>query len=183
MNRSIIAATLSLCLPCLWGCPGLGVLDFLGSLEGLSARDDPKSTAADLAGRWCLQGEERGFFGFFELDETGDPVRLEDNPVVVDSLQLDTLILDGQPHTSAETLLEYTATASTTIENDLITIFLDIRVASFGIQSGALAFEFEGRRVANNRLEGIAVTLQQFPGRDVPELFVEIGTATTGGCD
>lgn len=46
---------------------------------GFAALDsvaDPKSNAPQLAGRWCLRGEETGFRGFFEMDEDGDPTRL-----------------------------------------------------------------------------------------------------------
>ena len=46
-----------------------------------NSNPDPASDAPALEGRWCLEGAEQGFVGFFRLDETGDPIRDADGPV------------------------------------------------------------------------------------------------------
>ena len=146
---------------------------------------DPASNAPALEGRWCLEGAEQGFVGFFRLDETGDPIRLEDNPVVRDELQENEIILDGRRHATSGGL-EYLATARASLEGTLADIFVEVHVfANFGIdvEVGALALQFEGERVSSGRLEGITVTIQDFPSTPSPPLIIQRSTANKDSCD
>ena len=43
--------------------------------------------------------------------------------------------------------------------------------------------QFEGERVAADRLEGIAVTIQDFPENDASELIIQTATGTKDSCD
>lgn len=172
MNRR---ATLTLVLlagmSCVAGCPG-----------STTGRTDPNSSAAELAGIWCLTGDEQGFVGLFDLDEDGDPITLSDNPLVRSALGEDQLLLDGVPHTT-DNGMEYTAIASASADGGVVQIFVDIRVSTFGFVSGALALKFEGELTTPDRMDGVAVILQDFPGQDVPDLSVQTASATKGGCE
>lgn len=144
--------------------------------------NDPTSNAPALAGRWCLQTEEQGFVGFFELSETGDPESVRDNPLAIASLGVDELILDGQPHTTDQGF-QYTATAFAALDDTTMTLSFDVRVFAFGVESGALSLQFEGTRGSDDRVEGIAVTLQDFPGIETQDLAIERATATRNVCE
>lgn len=141
---------------------------------------DPDSDAPALKGRWCIQGEEAGFRGFLEIDEDGDPTALEDNPQIKSGLGEDVVKLDGRMRT-AESGLQYAAIAFAKLDGDDAELFIEIHVASFGYEVSALAIKMEAQRVTANRLEGVAVTIQDFEGE--PGLLIEIGTANRPGCD
>ena len=146
---------------------------------------DPSSNAPALEGRWCLEGAEQGFVGFFRLDETGDPIRLEDNPVVRDELEENEIILDGRRHATRGGL-EYSAIARASLEGTLADIFVEVHVfADFGfeVEVGALALQFEGERVSSGRLEGITVTIQDFPNSASPPLIIQRSSANKDSCD
>ncbi len=160
-----------LCLLCLTGCP-----------SSAPVGADPPSDAADLEGRWCLQGDDSGFFGFFRLDETGDPFELEDNPAIRDGLDEDVLILDGRSH-STNSGAQYTAIAFATLDGTAVEMFVELHVFTFGFEVGALAMKFEGERQSADRLEGIAVTIQDFPSEGVDDLIIQTATATKNTCD
>lgn len=159
-------------LLCVTGCVG-------NTSPGSS---DPSSDAPELEGRWCITGDESGFFGFLEMDATGDPITLQDNPVISSSLGEDLLILDGVRH-NTNTGLQYSAIAKTTLEGTKTTIFVELHAFGFGFEVGALAMQFEGERVAADRLEGIAVTIQDFPENDASELIIQTATGTKDSCD
>ena len=170
-RRGVTIALTLLGLLCLTGCPG-----------SAPAVVDPGSDAAELEGRWCLTGEEDGFFGFFRLDETGDPFELEDNPIARDNLQVDVLILDGRSH-STDSGAQYTAIASATLDGTDVELYVELHVFTFGFEVGALAMKFEGQRVGAETLEGIAVTIQDFPQADAPDLIIQKAGATKNTCE
>ena len=153
-----------------------------GNTSPSTSTSDPQSDAPALEGRWCLQGDDQGFIGFLELDDTGDPITLQDNPLALDELGEDTLILDGARHNTSSGA-QYSATAFATLDGVDVELYVELHVFSFSYESGALALKFEGERVTADRLEGITVTLQDFPGRDVPPLIVQTSTATKNACE
>ena len=157
---------------------------FCGCMNPVSTEPviDPTSDAPDLAGRWCLQSDEQGFVGFFELSETGDPRSVADNPAAIALLGVDELILDGQSHTT-DRGFRYTATAFAALDDMVMTLSFDVRVFAFGVESGALSLQFEGTRGSDDRVKGIAVTLQDFPGVETQDFSVERATATRNVCE
>ena len=175
--RVRVITTFALVLPltallCLAGCTN----------NTSPASTDPSSDAPDLEGRWCITGDESGFFGFLEMDASGDPITLEDNPIISSSLGEDLLILDGVRH-NTNAGLQYSAFAKTTLEATAVTIFVELHAFGFGVEVGALAMEFEGERVAADRLEGIAVTIQDFPENNASELIIQSATGKKDSCD
>ena len=169
-TRFVSLVGLQACLLLLVGC-GPGQFDDLS---------DPDSDAPALEGRGCIQGEESGFRGFLEIDENGDPTSLEDNPQIKAGLGEDVIKLDGRVRT-ASSGLQYAAIAFATLDGDDAELFIEIHIASFGYEVSALAIKMEAQRVSADRLEGVAVTIQDF--EDEPELVIEVGTANRPGCD
>lgn len=97
----------------------------------------------------------------------------------------DVLVLDGQPHTT-DAGLQYVAVASTTLDGEQVELFVEMRVASWGFTVGGLALKMEGERVGADRLQGVAVTLQDFGGDaddDEQRVLIELGAATRPGCE
>jgi hypothetical protein len=171
-QQRLISVGLSGSLVLMAGCP------FASGPSGT----DPRSDAPELAGRWCLQGDEQGFVGYFELDDTGDPISLEDNPVVLDQMGENTLLLDGSRHrTNAG--LQYTGIASVSADGTEVELYVEIHVFTFGFEVGALAMKFEGERVSTELLEGITVTIQDFPGEEAADLIIQTATARKDSCD
>lgn len=143
---------------------------------------DPGSSAPELAGRWCIWGDEQGFVGFLTFDENGDPERLVDNPLAADALGEDTLLLDGAVQ-GTNSGLQYRAIAKATLDGADIDFVVELEVFSYGYQAGALALKFEGERTTAARLDGIAVILQDFPGQDAPGMRIETARGTLDTCD
>ena len=160
----------------IWGC---------GQPPAANSNADPPSDAPALEGRWCLEGAEQGFVGFFRLDETGDPIRLEDNPVVRDELGENEIILDGRRHTTSGGLV-YVAVASASLEGTIADIYVEVHVfanVGFEVEVGALALQFEGERVSSGRIEGITVIIQDFPNTTSPSLIIQRSSANKDSCD
>lgn len=65
----------------------------------------------------------------------------------------------------------------------LVTLFVDVRIFFFGFEAWGLVLQFEGERTTNDRIEGLAVTLQQFPGPELPDLLIESGGTTKDACE
>lgn len=140
----------------------------------------PDSDAPALEGRWCFNGTEQGFLGFIEIDDTGAPLTIEDNPDIAADLGVDIVMLDGRVR-NTDRGLEYAAVGSAVADGDDVTLYVEFRVASFGYEVSATAIKMEGTRTEIDRIDGVAVTILNFRGED--DLRIEAGGATRPGCD
>ncbi len=140
----------------------------------------PASDAPELQGRWCFNGDEQGFLGFIEIDEDGIPVTLEDNPELAGDLGVDVVMLDGRVRRS-ENGYQYAAVGSAVADGDDVTLYVEIRVASYGYEVSATAIKMEGTRAEADRIDGVAVTIQNLDGEDT--IGIEAGVATRPGCE
>ncbi|RJP35437.1 MAG: hypothetical protein C4547_09545 [Phycisphaerales bacterium] len=169
-----ILRLLMVCAPILAVC-GCGIPE--GPFGDLRV---PASDAPELKGRWCFNGDEQGFLGFIEIDDDGAPVTLEDNPAIGDDLGVDVVMLDGRVRVS-DNGLQYAAVGSAVTSGDDVTIYLEFRVARYGYEFSATAIKMEGTRTEADRVDGVAVTIQNADGEDT--LAIEAGAATRPGCD
>ncbi len=164
-----------------WGLMAC-LVGFAGCVLPTPEQRDLESDAAAIAGRWCLEGDEQGFFGYFELDASGDPTHLEDNPVVRQDLGEDQLILDGLVH-ETESGLDYSAIARAVVDGTDVELYVEIHLYTYAFEVGALAMKFEGERVTDDRFEGISVTVQDFADAETSDLLIQTASASKNACD